>query len=163
MKMDEIMSGELSAEDNSFLSGLEALYASTAGLSEVVLQPQEQLQVHMDCLNALGEVVSVDDVVDMGGTVCSSRCFQYCYTINNSSFRCYTLLIFLRISAIASSKNILEYCVTTKKQYFDLVSVERLLLFILTLTLFDCSVGRTSECLCTASQFGTAARRTDAQ
>lgn len=78
MKMDEIMSGELSAEDNSFLSGLEALNASTAGLSEVVLQPQEQLQVHMDCLNALGEVVSVDDVVDMGGTVCSSRCLQYC-------------------------------------------------------------------------------------
>lgn len=33
------------------------------------LRPNEQLQVHMDCLNAVGEIVSIEDVDDMGGSV----------------------------------------------------------------------------------------------
>lgn len=35
----------------------------------VQLLPHEKLQIHMDCLNALGEIVNVDDVDDMGGVV----------------------------------------------------------------------------------------------
>ena len=37
--------------------------------SQVPLRATEQLQVHMDCLNALGEVVGIEDVDDMGGSV----------------------------------------------------------------------------------------------
>lgn len=33
------------------------------------LRPNEQLQVHMDCMNAVGEIVSIEDVDDMGGSV----------------------------------------------------------------------------------------------
>ena len=33
------------------------------------LRGHEQLQVHMDCLNAVGEIVSIEDVDDMGGSV----------------------------------------------------------------------------------------------
>lgn len=33
------------------------------------LRPEEQLQVHMDCLNAVGEIVTIEDVDDMGGSV----------------------------------------------------------------------------------------------
>jgi hypothetical protein len=36
---------------------------------EFVLRPSEQLQVHMDCANAVGEIVSIEDVDDMGGSV----------------------------------------------------------------------------------------------
>jgi hypothetical protein len=32
------------------------------------LRHGEQLQVHMDCMNALGEIVSIEDVDDMGGS-----------------------------------------------------------------------------------------------
>lgn len=37
------------------------------GLESVGLVGSERLQVHMDCLNALGKVVTIDDVDDMGG------------------------------------------------------------------------------------------------
>ena len=37
--------------------------------SSFALRPNEQLQVHMDCLNAVGEIVSIEDVDDMGGSV----------------------------------------------------------------------------------------------
>jgi len=33
----------------------------------VELLNHEKLQIHMDCLNALGEIINVDDVDDMGG------------------------------------------------------------------------------------------------
>ena len=35
----------------------------------VVLRAPERLQVHMDCVNALGEIVAIEDVDDMGGSV----------------------------------------------------------------------------------------------
>lgn len=40
------------------------------GLSNAafVLKHGEQLQVHMDCMNALGEIVAIEDVDDMGGS-----------------------------------------------------------------------------------------------
>lgn len=41
------------------------------------LQPSEQLQVHMDCLNAVGEIVSIEDVDDMGGSVRTCTCRFY--------------------------------------------------------------------------------------
>ncbi len=39
----------------------------------VQLQSHEKLQIHMDCLNALGEIVNVDDVDDMGGVVSKTK------------------------------------------------------------------------------------------
>lgn len=38
------------------------------------LRPDEQLQVHMDCINAVGEIVAIEDVDDMGGSVSRLRC-----------------------------------------------------------------------------------------
>ena len=37
--------------------------------NDMYLHPHEKLQLHMDCLNALGEIVTVEDVDDMGGVV----------------------------------------------------------------------------------------------
>lgn len=36
---------------------------------ELDLLSTEQLQVHMDCMNAVGEIVTIEDVDDMGGSV----------------------------------------------------------------------------------------------
>jgi hypothetical protein len=36
---------------------------------ELILRDYEQLQVHMDCVNAVGEVIAIEDVDDMGGSV----------------------------------------------------------------------------------------------
>jgi len=41
-------------------------------LNNVKLMPSERLQVHMDCLNAHGQVVGIEDVDDMGG-----QCWTY--------------------------------------------------------------------------------------
>lgn len=38
-------------------------------LDDLKLLPHEKLQLHMDCVNALGEIVGVEDVDDMGGVV----------------------------------------------------------------------------------------------
>lgn len=38
-------------------------------LQEMQLYPHEKLQLHIDCLNALGEIISIEDVDDMGGVV----------------------------------------------------------------------------------------------
>ncbi len=43
--------------------------SSDAALESINLFPHEKLQLHMDCLNALGEIISVNDVDDMGGVV----------------------------------------------------------------------------------------------
>lgn len=42
---------------------------------DLILKSNEKLQLHMDCMNALGEVVGVEDVDDMGGVV--SLIFDY--------------------------------------------------------------------------------------
>ena len=39
------------------------------GLHEVVLVMDEQLLVHIDCLDALGRIVSIEDIDEMGGTI----------------------------------------------------------------------------------------------
>jgi hypothetical protein len=39
---------------------------------ELILRDSEQLQVHMDCVNAVGEVIAIEDVDDMGGSVRTS-------------------------------------------------------------------------------------------
>jgi hypothetical protein len=41
------------------------------GPSSGRLRACERLQVHMDCLNAHGQLVGIEDVDDMGGQVCS--------------------------------------------------------------------------------------------
>jgi hypothetical protein len=38
-------------------------------LPELTLLASERLQVHMDCMNATGEIVAIEDVDDMGGSV----------------------------------------------------------------------------------------------
>lgn len=45
----------------------------------VQLQSHEKLQIHMDCLNALGEIVNVDDVDDMGGVVSNMKYWKLLY------------------------------------------------------------------------------------
>lgn len=37
-------------------------------LDKVVLLPGERLQVHMDCINGIGQIVTIEDVDDMGGS-----------------------------------------------------------------------------------------------
>ena len=62
--MDAFMKGKLDAEAAAAVGAV----ADLPGLGAVRLRAGERLQVHMDCLNALGEVVSVEDVDDMGGS-----------------------------------------------------------------------------------------------
>jgi hypothetical protein len=38
-------------------------------LPDLTLLASERLQVHMDCMNATGEIVAIEDVDDMGGAV----------------------------------------------------------------------------------------------
>jgi hypothetical protein len=75
--MDLVMAGEgdsqsEESETANYMKGLQLVYESCKGwdLGQVrLLQPLEQLQVHMDCVNALGDIVSIEDVDDMGGAV----------------------------------------------------------------------------------------------
>ena len=63
------MSGEKNVDANHIVT-LDILYDSVKalGLEEVILLPSEELQVHMDCMNAIGEIVSIEDVDEMGGS-----------------------------------------------------------------------------------------------
>lgn len=75
-KLDAIMKGtqEESKEEDLDDEGVDifareqwrALKLDSAALR---LRPEEQLQVHMDCINAVGEIVTIEDVDDMGGSV----------------------------------------------------------------------------------------------
>ena len=38
-------------------------------LSDLKLLPHERLQVHMDCMNSIGQIISIEDVDDLGGAV----------------------------------------------------------------------------------------------
>lgn len=65
------LQAELSAVMTKDLSALTlseemAAYPSLF-TKESVLLPHEQLVIHMDCMNALGEVITADDVEDLGG------------------------------------------------------------------------------------------------
>lgn len=53
------MIGDISAKDSSLGEEFHSLH----------LVGSEQLQVHMDCMNALGQIVKIEDVDDMGGLV----------------------------------------------------------------------------------------------
>lgn len=50
-----------------------------------VLASEEQLRVHMDCLNSTGKVISIEDVDDLGGAYPThptpSLTVHYCLTI----------------------------------------------------------------------------------
>ena len=43
-------------------------YPEGLGLESLKMEGIEQLQVHMDCMNSFGKVVSIEDVDDLGGT-----------------------------------------------------------------------------------------------
>jgi hypothetical protein len=61
-KLDDIMNNpRVSVSSPSLNFGLN--------LNEVFLHSHEKLQLHMDCLNAMGEIVNIEDVDDMGGVV----------------------------------------------------------------------------------------------
>lgn len=47
---------------------LEESYPFLQSLSGA-LQGEEKLQLHIDCMNSLGEIVSLEDVNDLGGAV----------------------------------------------------------------------------------------------
>ncbi len=52
------------------LAGYEVNEAfNTLDLDNVVLHSGERLKLHMDCMNAYGQIITIDDVDDMGGSV----------------------------------------------------------------------------------------------
>ena len=53
------MVGDIRVDDDSLSGDFHKLY----------LRDSERLQVHMDCMNALGQIVKIEDVDDMGGLV----------------------------------------------------------------------------------------------
>lgn len=65
--MIDIFSGNYSAYDNQVeeKDDIDSLHES------IQLMAHEKLQIHMDCMNAVGEVITVDDVDDLGGAVSS--------------------------------------------------------------------------------------------
>jgi hypothetical protein len=54
---------------HGFMTG-EVQLDNSADMNDVKLKSSERLQVHMDCLNAHGQIVGIEDVDDMGGQVC---------------------------------------------------------------------------------------------
>lgn len=52
---------------SSYANQLDHLDDISNMQESIQLLPHEKLQLHMDCMNALGEVITVDDVDDMGG------------------------------------------------------------------------------------------------
>lgn len=61
---------KMHAEDDSLLG-----YCTTA-LGDVTLTGQERLQVHLDLMNGVGDIVTIEDVDDMGGSVSLTK---FCY------------------------------------------------------------------------------------
>ena len=49
----------------------------------VGLLPSERLQVHMDCMNALGQIITIEDVDDIGGSV---SLFRFEFVLPNVLF-----------------------------------------------------------------------------
>lgn len=69
-KLDLIMKGQADVEQEGVSIFEQEQWRSLAlHATQWALRPSEQLQVHMDCLNAVGEIVSIEDVDDMGGSV----------------------------------------------------------------------------------------------
>lgn len=72
--MDELMRGNTAGPATSSPITLPSgqtrtlEYPPELGLAAVALVSGERLQVHMDCLNAFGQVVTIDDIDDMGGS-----------------------------------------------------------------------------------------------
>ncbi len=63
--MIDIFSGNYAAYDHRVeeKDDIDSLHQS------IQLLPHEKLQIHMDCMNSIGEVITVDDVDDLGGAV----------------------------------------------------------------------------------------------
>lgn len=57
----------------------------TAALNDVVLTGQERLQVHLDLMNGVGDIVTIEDVDDMGGSVrlpvLLVKCVFICFSV----------------------------------------------------------------------------------
>lgn len=76
--MDSIMKGGsipgYEGESPSYFGGFD--------LNNVVLLPGERLKLHMDCMNAYGQIITIDDVDEMGGT-----CWTYIrVSVHNIAF-----------------------------------------------------------------------------
>ena len=54
---------------HSYMIGEKFIGDEFAAVNFIKLKPSERLQVHMDCLNAHGQLVGIEDVDDMGGQV----------------------------------------------------------------------------------------------
>lgn len=66
--MDQLMTrrgGDDGDEEGDLASLLPDVHLRTG----TAAGEEERLQVHMDCMNAAGEVVAIEDVDDMGGAV----------------------------------------------------------------------------------------------
>lgn len=67
MKGDKLSDEILNSNKNIFeLNQWKSLHLNAP---ELILQSNEKLQVHMDCINSIGEIVAIEDVDDMGGSV----------------------------------------------------------------------------------------------
>lgn len=67
------------------LPGIEISAEELVAVDDFELLPGERLKLHMDCLNAHGQIVTIDDVDDMGGSVSVFMIF-YGMTINRLTF-----------------------------------------------------------------------------
>lgn len=57
---------------NAILNGkakLDVRGSDSFGDASIAINRGETLQVHIDCMNAFGQIVSIDDVYDMDGVV----------------------------------------------------------------------------------------------
>jgi hypothetical protein len=59
----DIMTGKLTFQSHQPHS------STTSHFNDVRLEDSERLLVHMDCMNAFGQIVKIEDVDDMGGQV----------------------------------------------------------------------------------------------
>ena len=74
-RLIDIFSGNYAAYDDQVeeKEDIDSLHAS------IQLLANEKLQIHMDCMNAVGEVITVDDVDDLGGAVRAFISVVMCY------------------------------------------------------------------------------------
>jgi hypothetical protein len=61
--LKNVKDDSMSIEDSAFIVFVQSLRQHTK------LSATEKLNIHLDCMNSLGQVITVDDVDDIGGAV----------------------------------------------------------------------------------------------
>eukprot|EP01038_Epipyxis_sp_PR26KG_P009383 gene9383-12642_t len=89
-KLGLVMKGQSSIEDEYDDNiGLEMLMSNDSfgiPLQDIVLKQSEKLQIRLDCINAIGDIITIEDVDDMGGSCwVYIRAAVYGIALNDSS------------------------------------------------------------------------------